>query len=290
MVDSQQAFTVEARSASEGALKQVTSAGFLKINLARTALVIVVLLIWEYSPYVEWLRKNTFLDPFYISSPSRVALRLWEMTFGSLSGLLWRHLVVTLEETFVGLVIGIVSGFLIGVWLSQSRSMADLLEPFILAVNSLPRLVLVPLVTIVFGFGFTSKVVMVWFLVFFLVFFNTFQGGRSIERHYVDACRILGASNLQLMRTLIIPNALAWAFAALPNAVSFALISAVLTEYIGGNVGIGYMIIIAMSSLDSTNLMVAMVVLGACGVALSQMARAVERRLLRWRPENRTMA
>ncbi|MCL5961860.1 MAG: ABC transporter permease [Chloroflexi bacterium] len=279
-------------SGSKGKLARVEgqSSHILKTNLARVAIVVVVLLMWEYFPYVEWLRKNTFFDPFYISSPSRVALRLWDMTFGSLNGMLWKHLVVTLEETFVGLIVGVVSGFLIGVWLSQNRVLANVFEPFILAVNSLPRLVMIPLVTIVFGFGFSSKVVMVWLMVFFLVFFNTFQGGRSIERHYVDSCRILGASDLQLMKTLIIPNALAWAFASLPNAVSFALISAVLAEYIGGNVGIGYMIIIALSSLDSTNLMVTMVVLGICGVALSQAARVIERRLLSWRPEHRTMA
>lgn len=285
-----QAASLATRSKGKLAREEGRSSDLFKTNLTRVAIVIAVLAMWEYFPLIEWLQKNTFFDPFYISSPSRVAMRLWDMTFGSLSGMLWKHLVVTIEETFVGLIVGILSGFLIGVWLSQNRFLANAFEPFILAVNSLPRLVMIPLVTIVFGFGFTSKVVMVWLMVFFLVFFNTFQGGRSIERYYVDSCRILGASDLQLMKTLIIPNALAWAFASLPNAVSFALISAVLAEYIGGNVGIGYMIIIALSSLDATNLMVTMVVLGVCGVALSQAARFVERRLLAWRPENRTMA
>ena len=138
-----------------------------------------------------------------------------------------------------------------------------------------------------FGLGLSSKVVTAWFIVFFLVFFNTFKGGVSIERHIIDFCRTLGASDHQITRTVRIPNALAWAFASLPNAVAFSLIGVVISEFVGSDTGMGYIIITSLSTLNAADMWSAIIVLSATGIMLVVLFSAIERRLLRWSPEFR---
>ena len=153
--------------------------------------------------------------------------KLYEWIFGAKAGSLWPHLFATLGSTFVGLVVAVASGFAVGMTFSQRRHLAQVLSPFIVALNSLPRIAFVPLITMIFGLGMASKVATAWFIVFFLVFFNTFKGALSIEREILEFCRTLGASERQITWTVRIPNALSWTFAALPNAVSFSLIGVV---------------------------------------------------------------
>ena len=132
-----------------------------------------------------------------------------------------------------------------------------------------------------------SKVVTAWFIVFFLVFFNTFKGALSIERELLDFCRTLGANERQITWTVRIPNALSWTFAALPNAVSFSLIGVVLSEFVGSTTGMGYLIIVALSTLNSAEMFAALTVLSIVGVTLVMLFRMLEQRLLRWSPEFR---
>ena len=139
----------------------------------------------------------------------------------------------------------------------------------------------------IFGLGVGSKVVAAWFMVFFLVFFNTFKGGLSIERELVDFCRTLGDTPRQITRTVRVPNELASAFTALPNAVSFALIGVVISEFVGSTTGMGYLMITSLATLNSTDMFASVVVLSAVGVALVNLIRRAERRLLRWAPEFR---
>jgi NitT/TauT family transport system permease protein len=139
----------------------------------------------------------------------------------------------------------------------------------------------------IFGLGLSSKVVTAWFIVFFLVFFNTFKGGVSIERHIIDFCRTLGASDRQITRTVRIPNALAWTFASLPNAVAFSLIGVVISEFVGSDKGMGYIIITSLSTLNAADMWSAIIVLSASGIVLVVLFSAIERRLLRWSPEFR---
>ena len=174
--------------------------------------------------------------------------------------------------------VGVATGFAVGLLLSQNRRLARILNPYVIAPNSVPRIALVPLITMIFGLGVGSKVVMAWFMVFFLVFFNTFKGGLSIERELVDFCRTLGGTPRQITRTVRVPNALAWAFTALPNAVSFALIGVVISELVGSTTG---------ATLNLTDMFASVVVLSAVGVALVTLIRRAERRLLRWAPEFR---
>ena len=151
----------------------------------------------------------------------------------------------------------------------------------------LPRIALVPLITMIFGFGLLAKIVLAWSIVFFIVFFNTFQGARSVDADLVHSARFLGATEGQVMRTVIVPSTLAWTFASLTPSISFALIGVVVGEFIGGESGggLGYLIIQSLGTLNAADMMVALLVLGVIGIVMALGIRQVEARLLRWRPE-----
>lgn len=243
--------------------------------------------LWEGLTRVPWFVKNTFLDPFFISRPSRVFERIYDWTLGDMAGFIWPHLGSTLLATMVGLVVSVVSGFVFGLLMSQNPRVARVLNPFITGLNSLPRIAFVPLITMIFGLGIMSKIVTAWFIVFFLVFFNTFKGSCSIELHIINFCRTLGATPSQITWNVRVPHALGWTFAALPNAVAFSLIGVVLAEFVGSTVGMGYLIITSLSTLNATDMFSTITVLSALGVALVSAIRRVEMYLMRWAPEFR---
>jgi NitT/TauT family transport system permease protein len=260
----------------------------LRLSGWQVALVVVFLATWEVGTRVPLLSKNAnVFDPFFVSRPSQIVSRLWDWTLGAKAGYLWPHLWATLSATMVGLVVAVVSGFFVGLLFSQKRDLAIVFNPFIVALNSLPRIAFVPLITMIFGLGLASKVVTAWFIVFFLVFFNTFKGGMAIEKELLDFCRTLGASERQLTRTVRIPNALAWTFTALPNAVSFSLIGVVISEFVGSTTGMGYLIIVSLATLNAGDMFASLSVLSVVGVTLVSLFQMLERRLLRWSPEFR---
>jgi NitT/TauT family transport system permease protein len=256
-----------------------------RVPLYQFALLAVLLGLWEALTRVPYLIKNTFLDPFFISRPSLIAQQLWSWTFGAQAGFLLPHLTSTLAATLLGLIVATVTGFLVGLLLSQSPTMAKTLNPFIVGLNSLPRIAMVPLITMVFGLGLLAKVVTAWFVVFFLIFFNTFKGSISIEKHLLQFCQTLGATPRQLMWSVRVPSALAWTFAALPNAISFSLVAVVIAEFVGTTRGMGYLIVTALSTLNATEMFAAITVLGLSGLILVAIAERIERRLLRWSPQ-----
>jgi NitT/TauT family transport system permease protein len=160
----------------------------------------------------------------------------------------------------------------------------------IIAFNSLPRIALVPLITMIFGFGLLAKIVLAWTIVFFIVFFNTFQGARSVDADLIHSARFLGGNDRQIMRTVIVPSALAWTFASLTPSISFALIGVVVGEFLGGESGggLGYLIILSLGTLNAADMMVALIALGVIGIAMALGIKQIEKRLLRWRPEYRS--
>jgi len=258
----------------------------VRITVWQVAILAVLLAIWELLTRIPWFVQNTPFDPFFISQPSRVAVRLWAwLQPGPAS--VWPHLLLTLEATFLGLIVGVGSGFVVGMLLSRNRTLADILNPFIVAFNSMPRIAFVPLITMFFGLGITSKVVTSWFVVFFLVFFNTYKGGRSVERELLDFCRALGGSPRQILWRVRIPTAAAWTFASLPNAISFALIGVVLAEFVGSTTGMGYLMITALATLNATDMFASVTLLSVVGIGLVYSVTRLERRLLHWSPEFR---
>ena len=219
--------------------RQQARARRLRITGWQVLILATILAGWEILTRIPWFVDNTAFDPFFISQPSRIGVRLFQwLQPGPQS--VWPHLWLTLEATFLGLAVGVSSGFVVGMALSRNRFMADVLNPFIVAFNSMPRIAFVPLITLFFGLGVMSKVVTSWFVVFFLVFFNTYKGGRSVERELLEFCRTLGGSPRQILWRVRIPTAAAWTFASLPNAISFALIGVVLAEFVGSTTGMGY--------------------------------------------------
>lgn len=258
----------------------------VRITLWQIGILAVILLGWEVLTRIPWFIENTVFDPFFISQPSRVALRLWEWIQPGPDSV-WPHLWLTLRATFLGLAVGVGSGFIVGMALSRNRLLADILNPFIVAFNSMPRIAFVPLITMFFGLGMASKVVTSWFVVFFLVFFNTYKGGRSVERELLEFCRTLGGSPRQILWRVRIPTAAAWTFAALPNAISFALIGVVLAEFVGSTTGMGYLMITALATLNATDMFAAVTLLSIVGIGLVYSVTLLERRLLHWSAEFR---
>lgn len=276
------------------------------ILVGRWGLLALLLAIWQWGwdlrGVLGWLVPNV-LDPYFVSKPSLIWSRFLEMSCLSLprnagwawndmgafasciaapKGSLWTHTLATLRNTFWGFVVGVSSGVGVGMLLGRSEVLARIFEPYIVAFNSLPRVALVPLIIIMFGLGDVSKVVTALTLVFFVVFFNTFEGTRAVDRDLVNAARFLGASDWQVTWTVFVPSALAWVFASLSPAISFALIGVIVGEFIGSERGLGKVIIDAEAQLQIPDMMVALVVLMIIGVSLVLVFRVLEKRLLRW--------
>lgn len=267
-----------------------------RINLWRLAIFVVTVGLWEGLTHPAVTKSVSrvvyFIDPFFVSRPSTIWARFWYLNSSAVRVPLWELLISTLESTALGFAVGVATGFAAGLILGRNDRLALILGPYIVALNSLPRIALVPLVTMIFGFGLAAKVVLAWLIVFFIVFFNTFQGARGVDPDLIHSARFLGASEQQVMRTVVIPSALAWTFASLTPSVSFALIGVVIGEFIGGESGggIGYLIIASLGTLNAADMMVALIVLAVTGIVLAIGIRQVEARLLRWRPEYQARA
>jgi NitT/TauT family transport system permease protein len=240
-----------------------------------------------------WVPK--ILDPYFISKPSAI----WRsfLKLGCLSDQagfvscyrenannLWLATLVTLKNMCWGLSWGASLGILAGLALGRSEYLARIFEPYIVAMNSIPRIALVPLIILIFGLGDLSKIVTAAIVVFFVVFFNTFEGTRGVDRDQIAAARLLGASELVVLRTVVIPSALAWVFASLTPAVSFALIGVIVGEFIGAERGLGKLIIEAEARANAAEMMVAIFVMMVVGIVLSLVVRRVQAYLLRWQP------
>ncbi|HID91071.1 TPA: ABC transporter permease [Candidatus Bathyarchaeota archaeon] len=250
------------------------------LSLQRISLLALALLLWEFLaggiyPY------EAVVDPFYISSPTRIGHELYELFA---SGEIMDDIALTLGEAFSGLILGVISGVVIGLIFAYSETISSLLEPLMAALNSLPRVALAPLVILWFGIGVFSKVFLSWSLVFFIIFYNTFSGVRSIDPDIINAIRIMGASRYQLMRIVVLPSVFSWIFAALRVSISYALIGAIVGEFVGAVAGIGYQIIYAEGLLLVDRLYSLLIILAVIGIALNEVAKRVEEKALRWRP------
>jgi NitT/TauT family transport system permease protein len=263
-----------------------------RIVVWRLAILAVILGGWEGLTRVKAVAKTpglSWIDPFFISRPSAIVERFVHLASGEVRLTIWQMALSTVQSTLWGFVVGVSTGFVAGLVLGRNDRLARICEPYIVAFNSLPRIALVPLITMIFGFGLVAKIVLAWTIVFFIVFFNTFQGARSVDPDLIHAARFLGASERQIVRTVIVPSALAWTFASLTPSISFALIGVVVGEFLGGESGggLGYLIIQSLGTLNAADMMVALIALGIIGIVMAVGIRQVERRLLRWRPEYR---
>jgi NitT/TauT family transport system permease protein len=228
----------------------------------------------------EWGVRARLLDPFFVSRPGAIASRVAAWT---MSGAIWGHLAVTLEEAVLGLIVGGVLGIGLGFVLARSPFAARVSDPYIKMLNAVPRVVLAPLFLLWFGLGIWSKVALAVTLVFFVMFFNTYQGVRDADRVLIDNVRMLGASERQLVRHVLVPSALTWIFSSLQTSLGFAMVGAVVGEYLGSARGLGYVISQAEGTFDTTGVFAGMFVLAVVVVIVSAGVTRVERYLLRWK-------
>ena len=224
------------------------------------------------------------LDPFFVSRPTDIARRIATWVA---AGTLWPHLAVTLEEALLGLVVGAALGIVLGFALARSPAAAAVFDPYIKMLNAIPRVVLAPLFLLWFGLGIWSKVALAVTLVFFVMFFSTYQGVRDASQVLVDNVRMLGASERQLVRHVLVPSALTWIFSSLHTSLGFAMVGAVVGEYLGSTRGLGYVISQAEGTFDTTGVFAGMTILGAVVVIVSAGVTRLERWLLRWKQDER---
>jgi NitT/TauT family transport system permease protein len=241
---------------------------------------IVFLLVWHVLTTVP-IGGRKLLDPFFFSTPFDVLARTWKDVVG---GELWRHLGITLLETVLAFVTGASAGILLGFAFARRALLAAVFDPYVKAANALPRVVLAPIFALWFGLGIWSKVALGFTLVFFIVFFNVYQGVREVSPTVLANARMLGMNERQLMRHVYWPAALTWMFSSLHTSVGFALVGAVVGEYLGSAGGLGYKIHEAESVFDTTGVFSGMLVLTLFVIALDAVVTTIERRLLVWRP------
>ena len=244
------------------------------------AILVAILGLWQLASDLHWI------DPFFYSSPYGIGLRLWEwITEGTESGSLWYHLGVTMEEALIGFVIGSVTGVLVGVALGRNKLASDILSIYIKAINSIPRVVLAPIFVMIMGLGLPSKVALAFIMVFFVVFANAFQGVREADRNMIANARILGASDWQVTREVIVPSAMSWIFASLHVSFGFAISGAIVGEFVGARFGIGQLISIAKGTFDAAGMFAAIILVMVVTLIAEFIMTMVENRLAKWRPQ-----
>src|ERR1700704_357228 len=223
----------------------------------------------------------TLLPPFFFSNPVDVAARVVKWFA---EGTIWKHLWITLIEAMLAFVIGSGAGVLVGFWFAQQPRIAAVFDPYVKMINALPRVVLAPIFTLWFGLGIWSKVALGVTLVFFIVFFNVYQGVKEVSPTVLANARMLGMSDRQLMTHVYWPSALSWMFSSLHTSVGFAVVGAVVGEYLGSAAGLGYLIQQAEGTFDTTGVFAGMVILAAFVLVIDWLVPLAEKRLLVWRP------
>jgi len=221
------------------------------------------------------------LPPFFFSTPYEVFAQVVKWF---VEGTIWRHLWVTLTESILAFVLGSIFGVLIGFWFARQPRVAAVFDPYVKMINALPRVVLGPIFTLWFGLGIWSKVALGVTLVFFIVFFNVYQGVKEVSPTVLANARMLGMSERQLLRNVYWPSALSWMFSSLHTSVGFAVIGAVVGEYLGSAAGLGYLIQQAEGVFDVAGVFAGMFVLAVFVIVIDAIVTLVERRLLIWRP------
>jgi NitT/TauT family transport system permease protein len=256
------------------------------IRIWQVALLLAIFAVWQLLtqpdllPPIVW-RDNPDRAAFFFGEPLRMFQVVWQWFS---DGTIYAHLWVTLEETVLAFVIGSLLGLAIGLWLGLSPTASALFDPYITAMNAMPRVVLAPIFMVWFGLGIWSKVALGVTLVFFIVFFNVYQGVREVSPVVVNNTIMLGANRRQMLKAVYLPSATSWVFSSLHTSVGMAFVGAVVGEYLGSASGVGYLIHQAEGAFDINTVFAGILVLTAFALVLDFAVTRVERRLLVWRP------
>ncbi|MEZ0309483.1 MAG: ABC transporter permease [Ramlibacter sp.] len=247
-----------------------------KIALMRVAILALLLGFWE-------LASGRLFDIFWVSRPSLIVQYIWD--FAQKDFL--KHFYFTMTATGVGFTLGAVGGLLAGVFLSRSAFMAAVLDPFLVAINGIPRVALAPLFVVWFGIGLMPKIVLVFTLVFFVMFYNTYSGIRAVEKSYVDLAWVMGAGDRDIFRKVVLPAATPYIFLGLKLSIPYALIGAIIGEFVASSAGLGWKIQVETSQYNTTGTMAGLVILMLIVTAMNALFTLFESRMLRWRPPSR---
>ena len=248
----------------------------LGTNAWRLALLVLLVAAWEGAT------RAGVIAPFWISSPSLIAADILRALAGPA---VYVHIGVTLYEAFLGFFAGAVVGILGGFALARWDGLAHVVDPYVTALNSLPRVALAPLFILWFGIGLTSKVVLAFSLVVFILLVNTHAGAKNVDQDLVIITRLLGATRRQLTMKVILPASIPWIFAGLRLGLAYALIGAVVGEVIVAQAGLGFLIASAAGVFNTTGVFSALIILMLIAMLLSEVMKIAERKLLRWRPQ-----
>ena len=252
----------------------------------QVALLVAIFAFWQLAtdpeliPPFVWA-ENSSRAAFFFGEPKKIFKVIWEWFAG---GSIYKHLWVTLQETALAFVIGAALGLAFGLWLGLSPVASALLDPYITALNAMPRVVLAPIFMVWFGLGIWSKVALGVTLVFFIVFFNVYQGVKEVSPVVLNNAVMLGANRKQLLRHVYLPSATSWLFSSLHTSVGMAFVGAVVGEYLGSASGVGYLIQQAEGAFDINTVFAGILVLTAFALVVDFVVGRVERRLLVWRP------
>lgn len=251
------------------------SRGPAEQTLLRIVLFLSLLAGWEL------LARFGILNPFYSSQPSHILLDL--PRFYS-DGKLLHHTGVTLAEAMWGLALGTLFGIIVAFFLGLFDFLGKVIEPLITALYGIPKLALAPIFVLWFGLGLESKVIMSGLLVFFLVFFSTYGGIKAVDRNILISVRLMGATQGQIIRKVILPSAVPWILAGVRGGLGASLIGAIVGEYMGASAGLGWVISTATSFFQVDRVMSCIFLLFVVGIVFNAVLKHIEKILLKWRP------
>jgi NitT/TauT family transport system permease protein len=251
----------------------------LAVWSARLALLVFIVGGWQLFTHLK------IVDPFFFGQPSGIVKQLKDwISNGTQYGSLWLQIWITMKEALLGFLYGVMAGVVVGVLLGQVQFLAKVVGPYIKVLNAIPRIVLGSIFTVALGYGTTSKVLLAAVLVFFVVFFNAFQGVREVDRNLINNARVLGASRLQATRHVVLPSALTWIIASLHVAFGFAIIGAIVGEFLGSQKGLGLVIASSQNNFNPNGVFAAMLIIAIVALTAEGIIGWLERRLLAWRP------
>src|SRR5260370_39424962 len=224
------------------------------------------------------------IPTFIFSAPSRVAMALWR---GFASGLYQKHIYYPLLETVLGFLLGSALGFFLGTAVALNRYVEYFFYPYIVMFQSLPKVALAPLIVVWFGLGLKSQVVNASLVAFFPLLVNTMVGLKSTDEDRMNLMRSLAASERQIFWMLRLPNALPFVMAGLEVAMIFALIGALVAEFVGVRAGLGMLIQSMNFNMDVSGQFSILLILSVVGLLLNRGVMMIRKRVLFWDPSEK---
>ena len=248
-------------------------------------LLVVILVTWEWGvPYFD-------VPNYVLPTPSAIGVALWRgLDAGFMArGGYWLHTWVTVWEVLLGFFIGSGVGLLLGTVISQFRIIEATLRIYLVAIQSLPKIALAPIIVLWFGFGLTSKVVIICLLTFFPLLINSMAGFKAVDPERLELMRALGANPWQIFWKVRLPSAMPYIFAGLDMAAVFAVVGAVVGEFVGAQRGLGTLILSMNAQMDIAGTFSVFIILAVVGIVIHKALRMVERRVLFWSGEEQRM-